>query len=66
MKKWPWSYQMKGNGFLYNKALFRQAGIDSVPTNWTEFLDACQKLLDAGITPMTTDDAYTQIGRAHV
>lgn len=52
-------YQMKGNGFLYNKALFRQAGIDSVPTNWTEFLDACQKLLDAGITPMTTDDAYT-------
>ena len=52
-------YQMKGNGFLYNKALFRQAGIDSVPTNWAEFEAVCQKLLDAGITPMTTDDAYT-------
>lgn len=43
-------YQMKGNGFLYNKALFRQAGIDSVPTNWAEFEAVCQKLLDAGIT----------------
>lgn len=52
-------YQMKGNGVLYNKALFRQAGIDSVPANWAEFDAACQKLLDAGITPMTTDDAYT-------
>ena len=52
-------YQMKGNGYLYNKALFRQAGIESVPTNWAEFEDVCQKLLDAGITPMTTDDAYT-------
>ena len=52
-------YQMKGNGYLYNKALFRQAGIENVPTNWAEFEDVCQKLLDAGITPMTTDDAYT-------
>lgn len=52
-------YQMKGNGVLYNKALFRQAGIDAVPTNWAEFEAVCQKLLDAGITPMTTDDAYT-------
>lgn len=52
-------YQMKGNGFLYNKALFRQAGIESVPANWAELVDVCQKLLDAGITPMTTDDAYT-------
>lgn len=52
-------YQMKGNGVLYNKALFRQAGIKNVPTNWAEFEDVCQKLLDAGITPMTTDDAYT-------
>ena len=51
-------YQMKGNGVLYNKALFRQAGIESAPTNWAEFETVCQKLLSAGITPMTTDDAY--------
>lgn len=52
-------YQMKANGYMYNKALFREAGIEAVPTNWDEFLDCCQKLLDAGITPLTTDDAYT-------
>lgn len=52
-------YQMKANAYLYNKTLFKQAGIESVPTTWEEFLDVCQKLADAGITPLTTDDAYT-------
>ena len=51
-------YQMKGNGVLYNKALFRAAGITTVPTTWAEFVEVCQKLRNAGITPMTTDDAY--------
>ena len=52
-------YQMKGNGVFYNKALFAQAGIESVPTTWAEFVDVCAKLKAAGITPLTTDDAYT-------
>lgn len=52
-------YQMKGNGVFYNKALFAQAGIESVPTTWAEFVDVCAKLQAAGITPLTTDDAYT-------
>lgn len=52
-------YQMKGNGVFYNKDLFAQAGIESVPTNWAEFVDVCAKLQAAGITPLTTDDAYT-------
>lgn len=39
-------------GFWYNKALFEQAGIASTPKTWDEFLDACQKLKDAGITPI--------------
>lgn len=51
-------YQFKANGYLYNKKLFRQAGIETVPKNWQEFLDACEKLKAAGITPLTTDDAY--------
>lgn len=51
-------YQMKGNGFFYNKALFREAGIESVPKTWEEFELVCQQLLNAGITPITTDDAY--------
>ena len=35
----------------YNKTLFEQAGC-TVPTTWEEFLTVCQKLKDAGITPL--------------
>lgn len=51
-------YQPNVFAFFYNKDLFDQAGITAVPTTWAELLDACQKLKDAGITPMTMDDAY--------
>ncbi len=51
-------YQMKANGYMYNKELFKQAGIAEVPGTWEEFLEACKKLKEAGITPLTTDDAY--------
>ena len=43
---------------IYNKDLFEQAGITEEPKTWDEFKDVCQKLKDAGITPMTMDDAY--------
>jgi raffinose/stachyose/melibiose transport system substrate-binding protein len=39
-------------GFWYNKDLFAQAGIDTLPTTWTEFLEVVQTLKDAGITPI--------------
>ncbi len=41
------------NGF-FNKELFVKAGLDPTkfPTTWDEFFAACQKLKDAGITPM--------------
>lgn len=39
--------------FYYNKAVFDANGI-SVPTNMDEFVAACQKLVDAGVTPITT------------
>lgn len=51
-------YQPNVFAYFYNKDLFDQAGITAVPTTWAEFLDTCQKLKDAGITPMTMDDAY--------
>ena len=37
---------------FYNTEMFEKAGVE-VPTNWTEFLDVCAKLKDAGITPIT-------------
>jgi len=43
---------------MYNKDLFTEAGINSPPVNWNEFLTACQKLVDIGVTPMTVDNAY--------
>jgi len=51
-------YTSNYTGYMYNKALFKQAGVDKVPATQEEFLEVCQKLKDAGITPLTTDDAY--------
>ena len=51
-------YQPNVFAFFYNQDLFDQAGIKETPKTWDEFLDVCQKLKDAGITPMTMDDAY--------
>ena len=45
-------------GFFYNKDLFAQAGIETPPANWTEFMAACEKLKNAGINAITCDDAY--------
>jgi len=39
-------------GFWYHKELFRKAGITSTPKTWTEFIDACEKLKQAGIIPI--------------
>ncbi|MFC4598421.1 ABC transporter substrate-binding protein [Cohnella hongkongensis] len=47
--------------FFYNKALFEKAGITAVPTSWEEFLAACEALKQAGVEPITFDDAYRDL-----
>jgi len=47
--------------FFYNKALFEKAGITAPPTTWEEFLAACEALKQAGIEPITFDDAYRDL-----
>ncbi|QGQ94770.1 extracellular solute-binding protein [Paenibacillus psychroresistens] len=37
----------------YNKKLFEQAGITTMPQNWEEFLADCEILKGKGITPLT-------------
>ncbi|MDO4614851.1 MAG: extracellular solute-binding protein [Lachnospiraceae bacterium] len=51
----PYSRQIIG--YYYNKELFAQAGIEAAPTTWEEFFDVCDKLLAAGITPLSMDTA---------
>jgi raffinose/stachyose/melibiose transport system substrate-binding protein len=46
----PWNAAMVG--FWYNKALFKQAGIERPPATWSEFLEAIKKLKAAHITPI--------------
>jgi multiple sugar transport system substrate-binding protein/raffinose/stachyose/melibiose transport system substrate-binding protein len=36
----------------YNKELFEKAGISSPPQSWDEWMEVCQKLKNAGITPI--------------
>lgn len=66
-----------GTSFLttwYNKDMFKEVGIEDVPQNWDEFLDDCQKLKDAGHTPITCGDkqsfvmqfAMYQIGASEI
>lgn len=51
-------YQPNVFAFFYNKAIFEEAGVAAVPTTWAELDAACQKIKDAGYTPITCDDAY--------
>lgn len=39
-------------GFTYNKDAFETAGITQEPTTWEELLEVCEKLKQAGITPI--------------
>ena len=41
--------------FYYNKAIFAENGLEE-PNNMEELVAACQTLVDAGITPITTAD----------
>jgi ABC-type glycerol-3-phosphate transport system substrate-binding protein len=45
---------LDGNGvvFYYDKAKFAKAGIDSPPKTWNDLVDSCEKLKQAGITPI--------------
>lgn len=47
----PWMSWMEG--IFYNKDLFAQAGIENTPKTWNEFIDAHEKLQQAGIKPQT-------------
>ncbi|MDR4947312.1 ABC transporter substrate-binding protein [Neobacillus cucumis] len=45
---------LEGYGFIYNKDLFKKAGIISVPKTLTELIAVAKQLQKAGITPFAT------------
>lgn len=51
-------YQPNVFAYFYNVDIFEEAGITAPPATWDEFLDVCQKIKDAGYTPITNDNAY--------
>lgn len=51
-------YQPNVFAFFYNQDIFDKAGVTAAPTTWAELDAACQKIKDAGFTPITCDDAY--------
>lgn len=51
----PYSRQVIG--YFYNKDLFAKAGIQEPAKTWDEFFEQCDKLLAAGITPVSLDTA---------
>lgn len=44
-------------GYFYNKEHFAKAGIETSPKTWEEFFEVLDKLLAAGITPLSMDTA---------
>ncbi len=49
--------QPQVGGVFYNQDIFDDAGVDA-PATWTEFLEVCQTLKDAGYAPMALDSTY--------
>jgi len=54
-KAWGVGFYNAGVPIFYNKEYFTKAGLDAEnpPKTWDEFMDACQALKDAGITPFS-------------
>ncbi|MDO4647998.1 MAG: extracellular solute-binding protein [Eubacteriales bacterium] len=46
------AYKALRNQCYYHKDQFEEAGITEEPKTWNEFVEDCQKLLDAGKTPL--------------
>lgn len=51
----PWDYSSKE--MVYNKTIFKEVGVD-IPTSYAELLEICQKIKDAGYTPIAIGNQY--------
>jgi raffinose/stachyose/melibiose transport system substrate-binding protein len=51
-KTYMWSPSTTPIGVIYNKQVYKDAGIDTLPKTYEEFLAACEKLKKAGKIPI--------------
>jgi raffinose/stachyose/melibiose transport system substrate-binding protein len=53
-KTWVYPFELRMFPVVYNKELFKKAGLDpdKPPTTWPDFLAALQKIKDSGTTPI--------------
>ncbi len=47
-------FLVQSHGFIYNKELFKQAGIEELPTTLDGLREVCEKLTAAGIQPFSS------------
>lgn len=59
--KYGVAYGVASMVIYYNKDLFEKAGITETPKNYTEFIEVCQKLKDAGITPLAWTGGFPNV-----
>ena len=45
---------LEGYGYIYNKAIFREAGVEQLPRTLDELRDTAEKIQAAGYTPFST------------
>lgn len=63
-KVWAVPVYLLGTPFVWNKTLFKKAGLNPTdgPKTWTQFLADCAKLKAAGIDPIVSGDKTGAIG----
>ena len=49
-------------GWAYNKKILEEAGVSKAPETWDEWLDACQKVKDAGYIPISLGSKDKLVG----
>ncbi len=63
-KNYSVPYEMAVVPMMYNKKLLDAAGVEAIPTSYEELFEACEKLKESGVIPitqMTNDNAWTSM-----
>lgn len=63
-KNYSVPYEMAVVPMMYNKKLLDAAGVTEIPTSYEELFEACEKLKESGVIPitqMTNDNAWTSM-----